>query len=688
MNPMKVGIALFALVGLALVSVSEGSQWLSGEGYKSLKFDGTSYVEIPSAVSSSAGKEFTFEAWIKIDDTESSGSRPIVSRFLPSPSNDVSNDFNLNLNEQGYLVFFVGGSTELGFLMVSSNPLEANRWYHVAFTIEYQDINSNFPLRATLYADAWATNGALIRDRQDAYWFGPSYPRTVLTSEIITVGKYVNDKHTTGQFFQGELDEVRVWMGPRSASDIQNFAQRTVDDNKKDDFIVSGSTQLIASYSFNHDLASIVDAMGKHNAINYNAVHVSSSVELVTFAYATNAIPLTIPLYGIRDDNTTFVPYTIFVQFSKTEILGELYQVGTGGALNKAKPIIPTQFLGATTYGPQVKTGTTFVGTAVTYLYIPQAGADARFFYSVSDGQTSSGLTEVRIQIDCAQDASEVDMECGVCNGDGSEKDVCGICFGDGSTCVGCDGKMDEGEGLKHYDACGICGGDGTSCLGCDDIPNSGLVEDACGECGGDNSTCTGCDGVLYSGLHNDSCGVCGGHDESKGCDGVCHSGLVVDACGVCGGNNGTCQGCDGSGGGVVDDCGVCNGDNSTCGGCDGNGGVKDVCDVCNGDGSTCTCVLYHGYQVQEMDYILLQWGLGRTIKDLDEVIVNLDESLGLLNNYDGDADLASVVLYFNDFLKTSLDEYEKTVDAFTSELDISLGNKYNGKPMPNSWLP
>jgi len=47
--------------------------------------------------------------------------------------------------------------------------------------------------------------------------------------------------------------------------------------------------------------------------------------------------------------------------------------------------------------------------------------------------------------------------------------------------------------------------------------------------------------------------------------------------------------------------------------------------------------------------------------------------------DYNGDLDLASVVLYLNDFRNITR-EYDVTVTAFQRELDISLGNIYIGQ--------
>lgn len=740
------------LLVLAVVVAIEGTVF-SGEGYKSLQFRGSNWVKIPAAASEFAGKEFSFESWIMVPEADTitnerpyGYNRPIISRFnssIPNPNNNV-NDFNLQVNPEGRVVFFVGGSYDLGFVMYSDKILEANRWYHVAFTIEYDDISSDFPRAATLYVDNWF-NGAVVRDRQNTIWYGPGYPRVVLTSEFIALGMYKNndENYPDGQFFIGNLDEVRLWQGRRLPSEVLNYANRTVNNLRYDAWILTpdqggiSSDELVFSYSFNDaNTLQVTDkSINKfHGEImrgpsDHTPLFTVGEQKIITFTYAIGQIPELITLYGIDSDDTN-APVKYQISYDDAVLKGELYEydeLGNGTPENTV-PYYPIG-IWAPKIGRRIQNNDVIDTDRIVYIYLPQQGVlTGKFFYSAQNlNGDVSDLAEVRIPISCTQNEDVID-DCGICNGANIDKDACGECFGDNSTCSGCDAVPYSGKG---YDACGICDGDGTSCAGCDGISNSGKEYDecgvcdgtgstcggcdelggkydACGVCAGNNQTCAGCDGVPHSGLKYDECGVCNGDGSTcfgcdgtglgweyddcgvcggdnttcMGCDGVLHSGYVYDFCGECGGNNGTCIGCDGSGGGEYDICGVCRGDGSTCGGCDGLGGEYDICGVCAGDASSCTCVEYHGYQVEELEYTLLQWNIQHTIRDIDTIIADLDESLRLLQDYTGDLDLASVVLYFNDFLENNLKAYEQSIDDFTRELDISLGVIWDGVPI------
>jgi hypothetical protein len=85
------------------------------------------------------------------------------------------------------------------------------------------------------------------------------------------------------------------------------------------------------------------------------------------------------------------------------------------------------------------------------------------------------------------------------------------------------------------------------------------------------------------------------------------------------------------------DECGVCGGDGQSCkvGGCDGKGGKFDACMVCGGDGSTCMCAVYKGYKLEEMDCLLFDHAVNKTLMRLENSIQLLAHTLEALADYD-----------------------------------------------------
>jgi hypothetical protein len=88
--------------------------------------------------------------------------------------------------------------------------------------------------------------------------------------------------------------------------------------------------------------------------------------------------------------------------------------------------------------------------------------------------------------------------------------------------------------------------------------------------------------------------------------------------------------------GGRVDVCGVCNGDGLSCvGGCDGKGGQVDECGVCAGGGASCTCVFYKTFHTDELDCVLFENQVNRTLARVENSIVTLHRTLNALETFD-----------------------------------------------------
>ncbi len=93
------------------------------------------------------------------------------------------------------------------------------------------------------------------------------------------------------------------------------------------------------------------------------------------------------------------------------------------------------------------------------------------------------------------------------------------------------------------------------------------------------------------------------------------------------------------------------------------------MCGVCAGDNSTCMCVSYHGYHVEEMDYLLLQWTINQTISQIDSALATLYLSLQNIENYNGEADLGSVIRYMNGWLLGCHEPYEFKIEGINNYL-------------------
>jgi hypothetical protein len=108
--------------------------------------------------------------------------------------------------------------------------------------------------------------------------------------------------------------------------------------------------------------------------------------------------------------------------------------------------------------------------------------------------------------------------------------------------------------------------------------------------------------------------------------------------------------------------------------GCDGKGSAIDICGVCDGDNSTCTCVLYQGYHINELDYLLLQEAMNDTLFTVDCLNNLFEEVLLNLQFYDGDLDHGGVIRTLFQWLRYDLQPYSVHLDDLIHEIDRSFG--------------
>ncbi|HMA62840.1 MAG TPA: LamG-like jellyroll fold domain-containing protein, partial [bacterium] len=156
---------------------------------KSIEMD-NSYIEL----SNSEGLDplygdFTLEAWIKTADS-SNTNQPILSKR--------HGQFNKTLQlriDDGKAVFASTGNDH-NVRVVSNVSINDNEWHHVA------GVRKSFNLY--LYVD-----GQLVNSANDVYNVNSSDAWKIGFDEI------------SGNYFQGQLDEIRIWKTARTQNEIQ-----------------------------------------------------------------------------------------------------------------------------------------------------------------------------------------------------------------------------------------------------------------------------------------------------------------------------------------------------------------------------------------------------------------------------------------------------------------------------------
>ncbi len=201
----------------------------------SLSFDGSNdqvLIGKPNSIQALKGA-ITVEAWVRPTSSFGSSwdSRPIIGK---------SRHFNLLLgsnNGSPSVAFRVENGTQNDGPIVNSGDLVLNTWIHVAGTYEPST------KRIKVYV-----NGDLVGDMVN--------PNNWTNNEMLPSANDLFLGSLNSNFFNGLIDEVRIWNVTKSQADIQ--ASMNVD--------VTGSAGLAAYYKFMEGVGTQVSDLSGNNA--------------------------------------------------------------------------------------------------------------------------------------------------------------------------------------------------------------------------------------------------------------------------------------------------------------------------------------------------------------------------------------------------------------------------------------
>lgn len=225
---------------------------LSDKRGNMLTFDGSNdYVNIDAVAAKMDGlDDFTFEAWVYFDAGQSGKGRIMAINDGDNGSGVGNFIFFI---ENGVLNAHDGNSTKT---YGSASTLDT--WHHVAISHD----NTNF----NVYLDG------VLQDTKTASL------STLSNTQRWSLGQEW-DTNTPGDFFNGKMDEVRIWKDVRTQAEIQSYKNLTFTIDQIKTF-----SNLVAYYQFDNDAATgtvdgVKDILGNHGtAINggvYNASEVA-----------------------------------------------------------------------------------------------------------------------------------------------------------------------------------------------------------------------------------------------------------------------------------------------------------------------------------------------------------------------------------------------------------------------------
>ena len=186
-----------------------------------LNLDGAGdYVDCGDDASLDIADEITIEAWVKIPSISASGAYILMKSKGPGDY-----EYGFGIYPTGKVEAVIGGTN---IVEPSSSTLSSNTWYHIAATWKY-------PGNCIFYTDGVQTDSVATT--------GNIAP----TSAALLIGKI--RRSGDPYYFNGTIDEVRIWNVARTQVEIQADMSRQ---------LTGSEVGLVAYYDFDEQVGSTI----------------------------------------------------------------------------------------------------------------------------------------------------------------------------------------------------------------------------------------------------------------------------------------------------------------------------------------------------------------------------------------------------------------------------------------------
>ena len=188
------------LTVLTLLTISAGAQAIVGT--QALKLDGKHYVQMKDCQAlNEISTQLTVEARIRVRGFSNEW-MPIV--YKGDPFFDVSRrSYTLWVNRRGYVHFSSASKNGFKrFVESSEGSIRHNRWYHIAGVID-----------TTIHRMKLYLNGQLVA--------ACPYGKQIRQSRFPLLLGWTYEKKTTCGYFNGWIDEVRIWNCVRTEKQLR-----------------------------------------------------------------------------------------------------------------------------------------------------------------------------------------------------------------------------------------------------------------------------------------------------------------------------------------------------------------------------------------------------------------------------------------------------------------------------------
>ncbi len=197
-----------------------------------LEFDGTDdYISVPDDNSIDLSSSMTIEFWVYLG---SSSGKEVLSKSIA----DNNENFRIYIDQSNSSqIYFDYGNK---YCQSHSFSLTTSAWYHMAFSVSAGNAG-------TIYVNGIEASAYSTRETAEA---------TIPTN---SGAMQIGGCNFTERYFQGKIDEVRIWNDIRTETEIRQNMYRELTDP-------SGEANLMAYYKLNETSGTTADdAKGSNN---------------------------------------------------------------------------------------------------------------------------------------------------------------------------------------------------------------------------------------------------------------------------------------------------------------------------------------------------------------------------------------------------------------------------------------
>jgi hypothetical protein len=267
----------------------------------------TDYIDIGSSASLKPATALTHEVWIKTANFAVAGTQQITSNF-------ENGGYGIGLVNNNIQWELKSSSFPTGYVVVTypASNLVNNQWYHIAGTFDGSYMR--------LYVNGIEVGSLSLGGTGRTIIYNNPGNNMLIGAEASAGSAPV-----AGLYYNGQIDEVRIWNVVRTPSEIFQFSNKELDPSNS-----SQTTGLVSYYTFNQGntngtntaLRTVPDLKGTNNGSMFNFALTGTTSNFVTPPVSLILLPVEYKSFTVRaQDNKAFLQWSTSREVNSKEFV-------------------------------------------------------------------------------------------------------------------------------------------------------------------------------------------------------------------------------------------------------------------------------------------------------------------------------------------------------------------------------